>query len=195
MKLRSLVVAVVLAVAPVVSHAQTGLFLNPIAMRISNSTKDSGLFAFLGQNSTSHMFYGPEFGGYYDFKTPYAFKAGIELRDSIVHGGNASLNTFLMGVRISGKPFKKPWKPYIEPFIGAGTSEAPYTAIHVTKAQGGVFVGLDYETHHHIDFRAVEIGYSSLKTASSQTIGGNVNTTIPASTILSFSTGLVFRFP
>jgi hypothetical protein len=195
MKLRSLVVAVVLAVAPVVSHAQTGLFLNPIAMRISNSTKDSGLFAFLGQNSTSHMFYGPEFGGYYDFKTPYDFKAGIELRDSIVHGGNASLNTFLMGVRLSAKPFKKPWKPYIEPFIGAGTSEAPSTAIHVTKAQGGVFVGLDYETHHHIDFRAVEIGYSTLKTASSQTIGGNVNTTIPASTILSFSTGLVFRFP
>ena len=47
MKLQSLVVAVVLAVAPVVAHAQTGLFLNPIAMRISNSTKDTGLFAFL----------------------------------------------------------------------------------------------------------------------------------------------------
>jgi len=195
MKLRSLVVAVVLVVAPVVAHAQTGLFLNPIAMRISNSTKDTGLFAFLGQNSTSQMFYGPEFGGYYDFKTPYAFKAGLEMRDAIVHGNNASLNSFLVGVRISGKPFQKPWKPYVEPFIGAGTSEAPTTAIHVTKAQYGVFAGLDYETHHHIDFRAVEIGYSSLKTVSSQTSGGNITTTIPAATVLSISTGLVFRFP
>jgi len=195
MKLRSLVVAVVVAVAPVVAHAQTGLFLNPIAMRISNSTPDTGLFAFLGQNSTSHMFYGPEFGGYYDFKTPYDFKAGIEMRDSIVHGGSASLNSFLVGVRLSGKPFHKPWKPYVEPFVGVGTSEAPNTAIHVSKAQYGLFAGLDYETHHHIDFRAVEIGYSSLKTASSQTIGGNVTTTIPAATVLSISTGLVFRFP
>jgi hypothetical protein len=195
MKLRLLVVAVVLAVAPLVSHAQTGLFLNPIAERISNSKPDTGLYAFLGQNGTSHMFYGPEFGAYYDFKTPYDFKAGIEMRDAILHGGNAALNTFLVGVRISGKPFRKPWKPYVEPFIGAGTSRAPYTAIHITKAQAGVFAGLDYETHHHVDFRAIEIGYSTLKTASSQTIGGNVNTTIPAANIISVSAGLIFRFP
>jgi hypothetical protein len=196
MKLRSLVIVLTVALAPLAGHAQVGLFLNPIAMRVSNSTADHGLFAFLGDGKTSQMFYGPEFGAYYDFKTPYTFHAGVEMRDSIVHGNSASLNSFEVGLRLSGKPFTHPWKPYVEPFIGAGTSEAPLTAIHVTKAKYGVYAGLDYETHHHIDFRAIEIGYSSLKTASSVTIGGGgTSNTFPSSTILSISTGLVFRFP
>ena len=197
MKLQSLVVAVAFALAPVALpvalHAQTGLYLNPVAMRISNSTADKGTFAFLGQNSTSQIFYGVNFGAYYDFKTAYPFHAGFEMRDAYVHGSGASLNSFLIGVRISGKPFANALKPYIEPVVGEGSTEAPFTAIHVKKVQYGAFAGVDYETHHHVDFRLVEIGYSSIITASSETIGGTA--VVPAATILSVTTGLVFRFP
>jgi hypothetical protein len=197
MKLRSLIVALAVTFAAAAFHAplhaQTGLYLNPLAMRISNSTADHGTFAFLGQNSTSQMFWGPQFGAYYDFKTPYAFKAGLDMRDSIMHGSGAFLNNFLVGLRISGKPFKRPFKPYLEPMVGVGTSRAPFTAIRVSKGEYGVYAGIDYETHHHVDFRLVEVGYSSLITASSETIGGS--DIIPSADIFSVSTGLIFRFP
>jgi len=193
MKLRSLIVALAVAIAPVAIQAQTGLYVNPIAMRISNSTADHGTFAFLGSGGTSQMFYGVNMGGYHDFKTGYAFKAGLDVRDSVLHGNDAFLNNFLVGLRISGKPFKNNWKPYVEPVIGAGHSRAPHTTAAVTKFEYGVYAGLDYETHHHIDFRAIEIGYTGLRTASSQTIGNSA--VIPAAQILSISTGLVFRFP
>jgi len=193
MKLRSLIVVVAMTLAPVAMHAQFGFYLNPQAMRITNSVGDKGTFAFLGQNNTSGMFWGENFGAYYDFKTPYPFHAGLDIRDSDMHGSGAALNNFLVGVRIAAKPFGNQLKPYIEPVVGVGSSKAPFTAIRVSKVEYGAYAGLDYETHHHIDFRMVEIGYTSLITASSETIGGS--DIIPASNILSISTGLVFRFP
>jgi len=193
MKLRSLIIAVAVAIAPVAIHAQTGLYLNPIAMRVSNSTADHGTFAFLGNGSTAATFYGVNLGAYHDFKTPYAIKAGLDVRDSVLHANDAFLNNFLVGVRFSGKPFNNGWKPYLEPVIGAGSSRAPATTLRVTKFEYGLYGGLDYATHHHIDFRVVELGYSGLRTASSQTIGNSA--TIPAAQIFTISTGLVFRFP
>ena len=197
MNLRSLIVVVASALAPATliapAQAQVGLFLNPIAQRISLSTADKGTFAFLGTGTTSRFFYGPEFGAYYDFKTPYPFHAGFEMRDSIMHGNDAALNNFLVGVRISGKPFSSPLKPYVEPVVGVGTSHAPATTIRVSKVEYGVYAGVDYETHHHLDFRLVELGYGSVTTASSETIGGTA--AVPAATVLSLSAGLVFRFP
>jgi hypothetical protein len=77
--------------------------------------------------------------------------------------------------------------------VGVGTSRAPYTAIHVNKTEYGVYGGLDYQTRHHIDFRALEIGYTQLITASSETIGASG--VIPSSTLLTVSTGFVVRFP
>lgn len=194
MKLRSLIVAFAVAIAPLAMHAQTGLYLNPIAISVSNSTADHGTFAFLGNGNTQAMFYGVNMGAYYDFKTPYAFHAGLDVRDSILHSNDASVNNFLVGVRFSGHPLHNPaWKPYVEPVIGAGTSAAPATTLRVTKFEYGVLGGMDYATHHHIDFRLVEIGFSGLRTASSQTIGNSA--TIPAATMLSISSGFVFRFP
>ena len=194
MKLRSLIVALAVAIAPVAMHAQTGLYLNPIAMRISNSVADTGTFAFLGSGVKSRMFYGVDMGGYYDFKTPYAFHAGLDVHDSILHSNDAFLNNFLVGVRFSAKPFHNTaWKPYIEPEIGAGSSRAPATTANVTKFEYGIYGGMDYYTHHHLDFRVLELGYSGLRTASSQTIGNSAS--IPAVGILTISSGFVFRFP
>ena len=194
MKLRSLIVAFAVSTAPFAMHAQTGLYVNPIAMSVKISTADHGTFAFLGNGGTQAMFYGVNMGGYYDFKTPYAFRAGIDVRDSILHSNDALLNNFLVGVRFSGHPFHNAgWKPYIEPVIGAGHSRAPATTVGVNKFEYGIYGGVDYATHHHIDFRLVEVGFSGLRTASSQTIGDSA--AIPAATMISISSGFVFRFP
>ncbi len=193
MKLRLLAVIVCLSMATVAAHAQIGLYLNPIAIRASNSTADSGPFAFLGQNAKSQMFYGVNLGGYYTLFHQGNTEAGIDVRDSIVHGNGAALNSFLVGGRVAFAPFSRPIKPYVQASVGAGTSRAATNPVHITKAQYGVYVGADYTLNRHVDLRILEVGYSSLTTASSATIGGTA--TIPASNLLSFSTGIVLRFP
>ncbi len=192
MKLRLLASVVVLALTTVAAHAQIGVYVNPVGIRISNSTPDFGPFAFLGQGATSQMFYGANIGGYYDFYHQGKLEAGVDLRDSIVHGNSASLNSFSLGARIAGSPFDLPIKLYVQPFVGAGRTRAPTTSVGVTRANYGINVGADYKVHPHIDIRVIEIGYSSLQTASSYTIGGST-TSFPASRLLSFSAGLVFR--
>jgi len=192
MKFRLFAVVVSLALTTIAAHAQVGLYLNPIAIRVSNSKADTGPFAFLGENSTSKMFYGVNFGGYYDFYQQGKTEVGLDVRDSIVHGNSASLNSFLVGIRVATKPFSRPLKPYLQASVGIGTSRPPTTTVRTNRAEFGVYGGVDYELNRHVDFRIAEVGFNSLTTASSTTIGGIGD--IPASRLISFSTGLVFRF-
>jgi hypothetical protein len=194
MKLRSAVLVVVaLASTTLAAQAQAGLYLTPIVTHIGNSKADSGTFAFLGQNSTSQMFYGATIGGYYDVVHDQGLHLGIDVRDSIVHGNNAALNSFLVGLRISGKPANLPIKPYAQLSVGAGSSHAPTNSLRITRAQYGVFAGADYPFARHLDFRVLEVGYGSVLTVSSDTVGGN--SSIPSSSLFSVSTGIVVRFP
>ena len=199
MNLRSLIVGVALAIAPVAAHAQVGLYINPIAEYVHNSTPDTGLYAFLGSGNTSKVFYGFEVGGYYERQTAFpALKAGIDLHDSLLHGNNAMLNNIDAGLRLELKPLHRGFKLAVEPYIGGASSRAPFTAINVTKKlEYGVNAGLEYETHHHIDFRLIQVGYGKVTTVSSSTIGGTVaaNNNYPASTGITFTSGIVFRFP
>jgi hypothetical protein len=185
----------------VAAHAQSqgnvGLYFNPIATRVSNSvvdTGDSGVFAFLGQNSTSQIFYGYDLGGYYDFYHSGKLNAGLDMRFSDQHANNAMLKNFLVGVRVSGSPFSRPFKPYIQAEIGKGSTKAPASTVHVGKVDYAVSGGIDYTLARHVDFRIIEIGYDSLTTVSSATVGAGGNIAIPASTLINFSSGLVFRF-
>jgi hypothetical protein len=193
MNLKLLLVVAGLSLSPAVVRAQGGLFVNPIAIRISNSTADTGTFAFLGNGQTSRMFYGVQFGGYYDFLHNEKLEAGLSLRDSIVHGNDALLNNLLVGVHVAPIRADQRFTPYIEPVIGVGSSRAPATAIHVNKFEAGVFAGVDVKLNRHIDLRALEVGYGTLLTASSETIGGT--RPIPSASLLSFSSGFVLRLP
>jgi len=192
MKFRFIAFVVCLSLTTVAAQAQFGLYLNPVVTRISNSQADTGPFAFLGANSTSRMFYGVDMGGYYDFYHQGKTEVGLDIRDAIVHGNSASLNSFMLGIRVADQPFHNPIKPYIQASVGAGTTRPPTSTVRITRAQYGIFAGADYPLNRHVDFRVVEVGFHSLQTASSSTIGGNGN--IPASRLLSFSTGFVFRF-
>jgi hypothetical protein len=198
MKLRYLATVVFLALTTVAAHAQSqgnvGLYFNPIATRVSNTVVDSGPFAFLGQNSTSQVFYGYDLGGYYDFYHSGKLNAGFDMRFSDQHANNAMLKNFLVGVRVSGSPFSRPFKPYIQASIGEGSTKAPASTVHVGKVNYAVFGGIDYTLARHVDFRVIEIGYGSLTTVSSATVGAGGNIAIPSSTLLNFSSGLVFRF-
>ena len=193
MNFRYLALAVGLALTTLAAHAQVGLYINPVAIRISNSQADSGPFAFLGENSKSNIFYGVNIGGYYNFYHQGKTEVGLDIRDSITNGNSATLNSFLVGVRVATEPFKRPLKPYLQASVGVGTTRPPTSSVRANRAQFGIFGGADYALNRHVDFRVVEIGFNSVTTASSTTIGGVGN--IPASKLLSFSTGLVFRFP
>jgi hypothetical protein len=193
MKLRLLATVVALALTTVAAHAQLGLYVNPVGIRVSNSTPDSGPFAFLGPGKTSQMFYGANIGGYYDFYHQGNLEAGVDVRDTIAHGNSAALNSFQVAPRIAYSPFTFPLKLYAQPFIGAGRTRAATTNVSVLKPNYGINGGADYKVNTHIDIRAIEIGYSRLQTASSYTIGGS-STSYPSSRLLSISAGLVFHF-
>ena len=198
MKLRHLVPAAALILVAVAAHAQTqgnvGLYLNPVAVRISNSVVDNSSFSFLGKNSTSQVFYGFDMGGYYDFFHAGKLAAGMDLRFSDQHAANAGIREYMFGLRVSGSPFSRPIKPYIEAAFGEGSTKPQAGTVRVGKPTYGVYGGVDYTLARHIDLRAIEIGYGSLTTVSSATVGSGGNVAIPSSKLLSFSSGFVFRF-
>ena len=195
MKLRYLATVVVLALTTVAAHAQVGLYLNPIAINVRNSVQDTGPFNFLGTGSTARTFWGADFGGYYDFyHASNGIGAGIDLRQSVLHANNAALKEFFFGVRVSAKPFARPFKPYVEAAIGAGATKSPGSQISVKKVDYRFYGGLDYTLQRHIDIRAIEVGYGTLGTISSATVGAGGNIAIPSSQLISVSSGLVFRF-
>jgi hypothetical protein len=196
MKLRYLATVVLLALTTVAAHAQAGvgLYFNPVAIRASNSVADSSSYAFLGQNSTSQVFYGYDIGAFWDFYHAGKVAVGMDMRYADLHANNALLRDFLVGVRVSGQPFKRPFKPYVMASFGDGTTKAPLSTVHVSKLDYGFFGGVDYSLGKHVDFRVAEIGYGALTTVSSGTVGGGGNTFFPADKMLNFSSGLVFRF-
>jgi hypothetical protein len=198
MKLRYLATVVFLALTTVVAHAQeqgnVGLYFNPVAIVASNSVADNNSDdTFLGTGSTSQVFYGYNLGGYYDFFHSGKIGTGFDMRYSDLHANNAMLREFLVGVRVSAAPFTRPFKPYAEITIGDGTTKAQQSTVHISKLDYGVFAGVDYTLAHHVDVRIFEVGYGSLTTASTSTLSSS-GPTIPATTMLTFSSGLVFRF-
>ena len=195
MKLRYLATVVALALTTVALHAQVGLYFNPIAIRVSNSVADtSSSYAFLGQDSTSNVFYGYNLGGYYDFLHSGKIDTGFDMRFSDLHANNAMLRNFLVGVRVSGKPFSRPFRPYLEATIGEGVTKAPNSTLHISKVDYAFFGGVDYRLAQHVEWRVAEIGYGALTTVSSATVGAGGTVAIPPSKLVNFSTGLVFRF-
>ncbi len=176
-----------------VGAGDVGLYVNPIGIGINNPQADSGPFAFLGDNTTSRTFYGANIGGYVNFFHAPKFDAGIDLRDGIVSGNGAHLNSFLVGARVVAKPIAESFKPYLQASIGVGSSKAKTSPIHLNRLQYGIYGGLDYTLAKHVDFRVFELGYGAVTTINSGDFGGTL--TFGSSTLFTVSTGLVFRIP
>jgi hypothetical protein len=193
MKLRSFAVVAALTFATLAAHAQTGIYLNPVAIRVGNSI-DEGPFAFLGQDVTSRVFYGYTLGVYNDFYHSGKLSAGLDARLSDLHANNAMLRSYLLGVRVTGSPFTRPIKPYAQISFGTGTTKAPASPVMIRKLDYVLYGGVDYTLHKHVDWRVGEIGYGQVTTISSANIGGGGTLAVPAANQISFSSGLVFRF-
>jgi hypothetical protein len=176
-----------------VGPSDVGLYVNPVGIHITNSKADSGVFAFLGEGKTARTFYGANIGGYVNFFHAPRFDAGIDVRDSIVTGNNARLNSFMVGARIIAKPIAESFKPYLQLSVGVGSSKPPTSPIHLNRIQYGIFGGLDYTLSKHVDFRAFELSYGGVSTVNSGDFGGT--TSFSPSRLFSVSTGLVFRVP
>jgi hypothetical protein len=176
-----------------IGSTDIGLYVNPIGIGISNSKADTGVFAFLGEGATQRTFYGAAIGGYVNFFHAQKFDAGVDLRDIIVSGNGAHLNSFLVGGRVAVKPLAEKFKPYAQLSVGVGSSKAPHSPIKLNRLQYGIYGGLDYTLAKHVDFRAFELGYGSVSTINSGNFNGT--TSFSASSLFSVSTGLVFRVP
>jgi hypothetical protein len=176
-----------------IGSTDIGLYVNPIGIGISNSKADTGVFAFLGEGATQRTFYGAAIGGYVNFFHAQKYDAGVDLRDIIVSGNGAHLNSFLLGGRVAVKPLAEKFKPYLQLSVGVGSSKAPHSPIKLNRLQYGIYGGLDYTLAKHVDFRAFELGYGSVSTINSGNFNGT--TSFSASSLFSVSTGLVFRIP
>jgi hypothetical protein len=176
-----------------IGSTDIGLYVNPIGIGISNSKADTGVFAFLGDGATQRTFYGAAIGGYVNFFHAQKFDAGVDLRDIVVSGNGAHLNSFLVGGRVAVKPLAEKFKPYAQLSVGVGSSKAPHSPIKLNRFQYGIYGGLDYTLAKHVDFRAFELGYGSVSTINSGNFNGT--TSFSASSMFSVSTGLVFRVP
>jgi hypothetical protein len=194
MKLRFLLVAAVLLGTVSAASAQVGLYLDPIASRVSNSVTDTSVFSFLGPTSTARTFWGVDYGAYYDFAHSGGLSLGLDLRGTDMHANNGSLKDLLFGVRVSGTPLQRSWRPYAEAAFGGGWTKAPASQVSIRKPEFRILAGVDHPIYRHVDFRVIEVGYGTLQTISSYTVGNGGGQTIPTSTVLSFSSGLVFRF-
>jgi hypothetical protein len=193
MKLRFLAVIAGFVMATGVAQAQIGIYTTPVFSRISNSTPDSGDFAFLGPNTTSLVFAGFGLGAYDDLYHSGNLEAGLDLRGNILRKNGAQLNSLLFGGRVAYKPTERPnIKPYFQVGIGVGSSKAATNPVHISKLEYNVAAGVDYSFASHVDFRVIEIGYGSVQTIST----GAVDQVGPVSNsqLVNFSTGLVFRF-
>lgn len=191
MKWGRLLPACVLGIAAVSAHAQVDAYFNPIVTRVSNSQADNGTFAYLGPGNTSGLRGGVAIGASYMFSHGAKSAFGLDLRDEWQRGSNSLLNDFLIGVRAQAKVTDR-LKPYVQLSGGVGTTRAPFTAVRTSKGLFKVYGGVDYAVNHRLDFRVVEIGYGSLTTANSSLYNAGLN--YSASTLISFSSGLVVHF-
>jgi hypothetical protein len=182
-----------LLLIPAAAHAQIGLYINPVGSHISTSTADSGTFAFLGDGVKSRWFTGVNIGGYYDRYHGKSVDVGFDVRDTYVGSNNARLNNFLVGVRVVGKNWLGPkWRPYVQLSGGAATTRPPHSTITTTRADWAAYGGADYKLTRAINIRAFEVGYGTLTTISSATVG-SAATSLPGSKQLQVSAGIVFR--
>jgi hypothetical protein len=175
------------------SQGNFGLYLNPYFTHISNSQADNTTSSFLGPNTTSRMFYGLQMGGYYDFFHSGPLAAGFTMRWSDQHGNNAAIRDFQVGLRVAGQVGTR-LRPYAEVTVGDASTKPEASVVRINKAAYAVYGGADYSLAKHVDLRAIEVGYGSVTTASQSTVGQGNGSNYPASTLLSFSTGFVFRF-
>jgi hypothetical protein len=192
MKLRLLAALAALAIASGAAQAQIGIYATPLVTRISNSTADTGVFAFLGAGNTARFFEGFGVGVYDNLYHSGQIDAGVDVRTNIMRGGGAQLTNFLVGGRVAFKPVSLPFKPYVDLMGGVAGTRPAHNPRSLSKPEYSISAGIDYPLGKRIDFRVIEVGYSSVQTINSGTVNTQAQQ-LPSSGMINLSTGLVFH--
>ena len=113
-------------------------------------------------------FHGGGVGIYDDFLHLGPIRAGLDLRGDLLTGTNQHDRDILAGVRVAVKPPLLPIRPYVQGSVGVGGTKATgatapgIVPVYSNKLQTGVFGGVDWTVIPHVDFRAVELGYTRI---------------------------------
>ncbi len=165
----ALFIALALTVLSPWARAQTGVYASFTAAKMDSTN--------------SKWIYGPTVGAYFDSSHFAVLEWGADLRGTFLGGGGATqLQSGLVGPRVVVHAPIIPIKPYAEGLVGIGHGQVAGQA-SATKFQYEVLGGIEYTLVPRIDWRVVEVGYSSLTNFD----GGLTPKT--------FSTGLVVRLP
>lgn len=192
MKLRLFAALLGLLLTSAAAHAQYGFYVNPVASRISNSQADYGTFAFMGDGNTSAWFKGVNYGGYVTASNSGKNEIGVDIRGSYVRNNNAPLKSFLIGLRGSHFVDGLGVRAYGEVLGGLASSAPPHNPKSARRGMFSVVAGIDQPLAKNVDWRIIEVGYGKVSVMNS-TVVAPVQS-YPMSTVMSLSTGLVFRF-
>jgi hypothetical protein len=164
MHLFSLFLLIVLALTPSALHAQIGLYGTLSGASFSNAPKDLGYGGMVGAYKTTGHFIG----------------TGLDLRGTFVGRDGFHYYTYAIGPRVSFKPRVLPLTPYVEGLIGLANYNSGKNTSSTNHFNYQIVGGLDATILPHIDWRLIDVGYSS--TTANQSIK-----------TVTYSTGLVIR--
>ena len=160
----SLFLLAVLAIASSALHAQIGVYGTLSGASFSNAPKDLGYGGIVGAYKT----------------TGHVIGTGLDLRGTFVGRDGFRYNTYAIGPRISFRPRVLPLTPYVEGLIGLANYNNGKNTSSSNHFNYQILGGLDATILPHIDWRLIDVGYSS--TTASQSIR-----------TVTYSTGLVIR--
>lgn len=153
-----------------------------------------GLFSIphvdTNSGQTTSWNYGPTVGIYDDFLHLGPLSLGVDLRGGYAHSSTQDYRDILFGVRVAAKAPVLPIKPYIQGSVGLGSfkpnlQSGPFTPHYNNKATYGVLGGVDITVFPHVDFRALELGFTQMN--------GTTFNPPTRTNAFTLSTGIVFR--
>jgi hypothetical protein len=169
--------------APIAAHAQVGIYGTFDAARV--------MAASPGTQQTTAWSFGPAAGIYYDFLHLGPMRLGADLRGDLLEGGQ-KYRSALFGLRLAAKLPVISLTPYVQGAVGVGGAAhsglGGVGTIYSNKFQYQILGGLDCALAPHIDLRLAEVGYARMSGISSAPDA-------PVATVLTISSGIVFRLP
>jgi hypothetical protein len=209
MKLRSIVLALTIALVSVAAHAQSGVFVTMDAQQFTQQGIYPAVSVGTHGNTDRPWIFGPTYGGYYTvthvpyFNTlPYLSKVktgpvtvAIDARGDTYrvseYGSQLARQDGLFGLRVAPRKQFLGTTPYVIGSFGIGHTKIPF-ATHYTNNMAYQFgIGADRKIAKNIDWRVFEAtaGFLGNYAVNNGAFVGQSNY------IISVRTGLVFRLP
>jgi len=207
MKLRSLVLALAIALVAVTAHAQSGVFVTMDAQQFTQQGIYGPSSVGTHSNTDRPWIFGPTYGAYYTvnhvpfFNTlPYLSKVktgpvsvGIDARGDVYrvseYGSTLNRADGLFSLRVAPRKPLFGSTPYVIGGFGVGHTKLPFASYYTNNLAFQFGIGADHKIAKHIDWRVFEATAGFLNNyAVNNALGPN-----QSNYTVSVRTGLVFR--